>query len=74
MKSYGTTVVEVSYKGMKNRLPLLVVKGSVPMQSNVRLENNISFMLEEAPLKLKELITEFDSVFSEEIGCLEDFK
>ena len=42
----------------------------------VRLDWRTMFPLceEEAPLKLKELLTEFESVFSEDMGCLKDFK
>ena len=82
VKPYGTIVVEVSHEGTKNRLPLLVVKGNVPTLlgrnwlKKVRLDWRTMFPLreEEAPLKLKELLTEFESVFSEEMGCLKDFK
>ena len=82
VKSYGTTVVGVSYEGTKNRLPLLVVKGNVPTLlgrnwlKRVRLDWRTMFTLceEEALLKLKELLTKFESVFNEEMGCLKDFK
>ena len=82
VKPYRTTVVEVSHEGTKNRLPLLVVKGNVPMLlgqnwlMKARLDWRTTFPLceEEAPLKLKELLTEFESVFIEEMGCLKDFK
>ena len=82
VKPYGNKVVEVSHEGTKNRLPLLVVKGNMPTLlgrnwiKKVRLDWRTMFPLckEEAPLKLKELLTEFKSVFSEEMGCLKDFK
>ena len=82
VKPYRTTVVEVSHEGTKNRLPLLVVKGNVPMLlgqnwlKKVKLDwrTMFPFCKEEAHLKSKELLTEFKSVFGEEMGCLKDFK
>ena len=82
VKLYGTTVVEVSHEARKNPLLLLVVKGNVPTLlgwnwlKKVRLDWRTMFPLceEVAPLKLKELLTEFQSVFSEKMGCLKDFK
>ena len=82
VKPYRTTVVEVSHEGTKNRLPQLVMKGNVPTLlgrnwlKKVRLDRRTLFPLceEGAPLKLKELLTEFESVFSEEMSCLKDFK
>ena len=82
VKPYRTTVVEVSHEETKNRLPLLVVKDNVPTLlgrnwlKKVRLDWRTMFPLckEKTPLKLKELLTEFESVFSEEMVCLKDFK
>ena len=73
VKPYRTIVVEVSHEGTKNCLPLLVMKGNVPTLlgqnwlKKVRLDWRNMFPLceEEAPLKLKEILTEFKSVFSE---------
>ena len=64
VKPYGTTVVEVSHQGTKNCLPLLVVKGNVPMLlgwnwlKKLRLDWRTMFLLckEGAPLKLKEIL------------------
>ena len=82
VKPYRTIVVEVSHEETKNHFLLLVVKGIVPMLlgwnwlKKVRLDWRTMFPLheEEVPLKLKELLTEFDSVFSEEISRLKNFK
>ena len=78
MKPYETTVVEVSYEGTKNHL----VKGSMlTLLGRNRLKKvsldwrkNFPLYEEEAPLKLKEILTKFYSVFSEEICRLKDFK
>lgn len=82
VKPHGTTDVEVIQEGLKHRLPLLVVKGNVPTLlgrnwlNKVKLDWRSMFPLyqEDSPSRLERLLKEFDSLFSEEMGCLKDFK
>lgn len=72
VKPYGTPEVKVLYEDTGNRLPLLVVMGDMPMLLDWNWFQKVK--LDWRTIKLKAIVMEFDSVFSEEMGCLKKFK
>lgn len=82
VKPCGVTEVDVEYEGTESRLSLLLVKGdtSTLLGRNwlkkvlLNWREIVPLVGDNISLKLKELLDQFECVFSEEFGCLKDFK